>query len=176
MHLQKNADGCLVKKVILFFSFSFNLIERNRYDCMFCFQNPRLFPFHVYWNTVNKLSVTVLYFPYLIFGIALLLVLLERLLTRFKPTPLNHREQDWVGLALDKLSDTVLLSCKSDRSSLRYHAPPQVQDLPLFTQCCNSQSGSLSQYHLNHCMLVSLHALPGFSGQDNGLRNSINFS
>ena len=49
---------------------------------MFCLKNPRLFPFHVYWHIVNRLSVTVLYFPYLIFGLALLLVLLERLLTR----------------------------------------------------------------------------------------------
>ena len=39
---------------------------------MFCLKNPRLFPFHVYWHTVNQLSVTVLYFPYLIFGLALL--------------------------------------------------------------------------------------------------------
>ena len=60
---------------------------------MFCLENPRLFPFHVYWHTVNRLSVTVLYFPYLIFGLALLLVLLERLLTRFKPLLLNHQEQ-----------------------------------------------------------------------------------
>lgn len=58
-HLQKNAEGCYVKK------------------------NPRLFPFHIYWHCVNQLSWLVLYFPYLIFGLALLMVLLERLLTRF---------------------------------------------------------------------------------------------
>lgn len=59
LHLQKNAKGCYVKK------------------------NPRLFPFHIYWHCVNQLSWLVLYFPYLIFGLALLMVLLERLLTRY---------------------------------------------------------------------------------------------
>ena len=70
---------------------------------MFCLKNPRLFPFHVYWHTVNKLSVTVLYFPYLIFGLALLLVLLERLLTRFNVYFLIVKDE--VGLVFDKLSD-----------------------------------------------------------------------
>ena len=82
---------------------------------MFCLKNPRLFPFHVYWHTVNRLSVTVLYFPYLIFGLALLLVLLERLLTRFDSVLLNR--QNRAGLVLDKLSDTVLIDSKLEQCS-----------------------------------------------------------
>ena len=52
------------------------------YICSFSallhFPNSKIFSNTIFF----KLSMTVLYFPYLIFGLALLLVLLERLLTR----------------------------------------------------------------------------------------------
>jgi len=91
-HLQKNAEGCYVKK------------------------NPRLFPFHIYWDCVNQLSWLVLYFPYLIFGLALLMVLLERLLTRFFWTG-QRIERFYNLLVKDAIKDGVSLDTLYSRES-----------------------------------------------------------
>ena len=59
----------------------FDKMDQNFHGCLIK-PNPRLFPFHVYWNCVNRLSPILLFFPYLVLTMALILVLLERLLTR----------------------------------------------------------------------------------------------
>ena len=45
--------------------------------------NPKLFEFFIYYKCVNRLSAIALYFPYLVLTLALILVLLERMLTRY---------------------------------------------------------------------------------------------
>ena len=81
------------------------------YICSFSavlhFPNSKIFSNTIFF----KLSMTVLYFPYLIFGLALLLVLLERLLTRsrvlktwfvsFLPDKISFRFF-WTGQRIEK--------------------------------------------------------------------------
>ena len=60
--------------------------------------NPRLFPFHVYWKCVGEFSYIVLYFPYLVLTLALILVLLERILTRYL----------WTGQRIEKFYNLLV--------------------------------------------------------------------
>eukprot|EP00094_Tigriopus_californicus_P011916 TCALIF_11511-PA protein Name:"Similar to THL-2 Thioredoxin H-type 2 (Brassica napus)" AED:0.88 eAED:0.89 QI:0/0/0/0.28/0.83/0.85/7/0/668 len=55
--------------------------------------NPRAFPFHLYYACVNQLDALALYFPYLVLTLALFLVILERLCTRFEPFSCWAHEQ-----------------------------------------------------------------------------------
>ena len=75
----------------------FDSYQQNYYGCHVK-TNPRLFPFHVYWNCVNNLSPIMLYFPYLVFTMALILVLLERILTRYL----------WTGQRIEKFYDLLV--------------------------------------------------------------------
>ena len=76
---------------------SYDKIDQN-YDGCSIRPNPRLFGFHVYWNCVNNLSPITLYFPYLVLTIALVLVLLERILTRYL----------WTGKRIEKFYDLLV--------------------------------------------------------------------
>ncbi|XP_023323261.1 uncharacterized protein LOC111697470 [Eurytemora carolleeae] len=72
-------------------------LKRNSAGC-YVKEAPNHFPFHVYWNSVNQLSWLVLYLPYLIFGLALSMILLERLLTRFF----------WTGQRIEKFYNLLV--------------------------------------------------------------------
>lgn len=59
---------------------------------------PGLFGFHVYWACVNQLGAIALYFPYLVLTLALVLVLLERILTRYM----------WTGQRIEKFYNLLV--------------------------------------------------------------------
>ena len=63
--------------------------------------NPRLFGFYVYWSCVNRLSVLALYFPYLVLTLALILVLLERMLTRLVDKSINEEIELYFDMCID---------------------------------------------------------------------------
>ena len=73
-NMMQNSDGCYVKP------------------------NPSLFPFHVYWKCIGDFSPIVLYFPYLVLTLALLLILLERIFTRYL----------WTGQRSEKFYDLLV--------------------------------------------------------------------
>ena len=75
----------------------YDKIDQNYHGCLVK-PNPRLFPFHVYWTCVNRLSPILLYFPYLVLTMALILVLLERLLTRYM----------WTGQRIEKFYNLLV--------------------------------------------------------------------
>ena len=72
-------------------------MDQNSYGC-FVKPNPRLFGFHVYWKCVGEFSVIVLYFPYLVLTLALVLVLFERILTRYL----------WTGQRIEKFYNLLV--------------------------------------------------------------------
>ena len=72
-------------------------VGQNSYGC-YVKPNPRLFPFHVYWKCVGEFSYIVLYFPYLVLTLALILVLLERILTRYL----------WTGQRIEKFYNLLV--------------------------------------------------------------------
>ena len=75
----------------------FSQILENNQGCMIK-PNPKIFGFFVYWHCVNQLSTIVLYFPYLVLTLALILVLLERILTRYM----------WTGQRIEKFYDLLV--------------------------------------------------------------------
>ncbi|XP_059089762.1 uncharacterized protein LOC131885667 isoform X3 [Tigriopus californicus] len=60
--------------------------------------NPRAFPFHLYYACVNQLDALALYFPYLVLTLALFLVILERLCTRYL----------WTGRRIEKFYELLV--------------------------------------------------------------------
>ncbi len=72
-------------------------IEQN-YDGCWIKANPKLFGFFVYWACVDRLSPIALYFPYLVLTLAFVLVLLERILTRYM----------WTGQRIDKFYNLLV--------------------------------------------------------------------
>ncbi|TRY73244.1 hypothetical protein TCAL_07398 [Tigriopus californicus] len=71
--------------------------KTNFNQCLI-YQDPKLFGFHVYWHCVNRLSALALYFPYLVLTLALMLVVLERLLTRYL----------WTGQRIEKFYELLV--------------------------------------------------------------------
>lgn len=69
----------------------------NFNDCLLKL-NPRAFPFHLYYGCVNQLDALALYFPYLVLTLALFLVILERLCTRYF----------WTGRRIEKFYELLV--------------------------------------------------------------------
>ena len=71
---EENFDGCEVKK------------------------DPGIFGFFLYWQCINKLNAIVLYFPYLVLTLAFVLILLERIFTRYM----------WTGQRIEKFYNLLV--------------------------------------------------------------------
>lgn len=84
--------------LVLCLSVPQNVDHQTNYHGCLTKSNPRLFGFFVYWHCVNQLSPLALYFPYLVLTLALVLVLLERLLTRYL----------WTGQRIEKFYELLV--------------------------------------------------------------------
>ena len=66
--------------------------------------NPRIFGFYAYHHCVSQLSSIAVFFPYLVLSLAFVLVILERILTRYM----------WTGRRIEKFYDLLVKDVLKD--------------------------------------------------------------